>query len=69
MSKAQGKFVADMIFLNFYMIWHVHLRSWKKLTKHFDLPLVAGCSIGYKTHPLYVIKWDASQTKKSKSFY
>ncbi len=31
-----------------------------------DRPLVAGCSIGHKSRPLHVSRWDMGQTKKSK---
>lgn len=36
--------------------------------KHLNCFLVAGCSIGHKPHPLYVSRWDMSQTKKFKVY-
>ena len=33
--------------------------------KHLDRPLVAGCSIGHKSRPLDVSRWDISQTDKT----
>jgi len=34
----------------------------------FRSPLVAGCSIGRKPHPLHVLEWEVNQIKKKSNY-